>query len=204
MSTDNLLFFVLLSSLLKWYFPLCYPKSRRYHIMHKRLTYLLQIPLPSLYCLLCLPLRWFLIPGIITSFAPYIIGGGTNRLNLSHPPPPCLTSYPSLLSLITVILRFYFFNQWHNQLHSYCGFALRVVNWQICRYLHIDGSWPELPICTLDKILLYTFTTILPSCLVIDLTLTNIIAKYDQNLNCTKKWIGSLILTKVFKLLFWK
>ena len=53
--------------------------------------------------------------------------------------------------------------------------------------LHIDGSWPELTICILGKIPLYAFTTILPICLVIDLTLTNIIAQYDQNLKSTKK-----------------
>ena len=52
---------------------------------------------------------------------------------------------------------------------------------------HIDGSWPELTTCILGKIPLYAFTTILPICLAIDLTLINIIAQYDQNLKSTKK-----------------
>ena len=54
----------------------------------------------------------------------------------------------------------------------------------------IEGSWLELTICILLKNPLYTFTTILPICLVIELTITNIIAKYDQNLKSTKKWLG--------------
>ena len=67
---------------------------------------------------------------------------------------------------------------------------------------HIEGSRPELTICILGKIQLNSFTTILPICLVIELTLTNIIAKYDQNLKSTKKIIGSLILNKIFNSCF--
>ena len=54
----------------------------------------------------------------------------------------------------------------------------------------IEDSLPELTICILGKIPLYTFTTILPIYLVIELTLTNIIAKYDENLKSTKNgWV---------------
>ena len=55
------------------------------------------------------------------------------------------------------------------------------------KQLHINGSWLELTICIIGKILLYAFTTALPNCLVIDLTLTNVIAQYDQNLKFPKK-----------------
>ena len=54
-------------------------------------------------------------------------------------------------------------------------------------FVYIEGSWQDPTICILGQIPLYTFTTILPICFVIELTLTNIIAKYDQNLKSTKK-----------------
>ena len=69
---------------------------------------------------------------------------------------------------------------------------------------YIDGSWSELTICILGKIPLYAFTTMLPIGLVIELTLTNIIAQYDQNLKLQKKNIWSLLMKIIFKLLFLK
>ena len=56
--------------------------------------------------------------------------------------------------------------------------------------VYIDGSWPELTICILGKISLYAFTTILSICLVIELTVTNIISQYDHDLKSTKKLLG--------------
>ena len=68
-----------------------------------------------------------------------------------------------------------------------CTYAEEFFKMLVLTYSYIEGSWAELTIGILGKIPLNSVTTILPICLVIDLTLTNIIAKYDQNLKSTKK-----------------